>query len=306
MAHPTTEPVPRTMASAFVLLLAVTAAAQDGEERKARPDPLHGAWLRALALGKTDKAPVLAFVLPPATAKVDAERTAALRRRERDLGMAAPESEHSEAARANPPAITARDLLLRQLQLLRLPECRPGRFGIGAHDVKPTPSLAILALTIPVVAAAERCGAAPGETVVLLGPDGRRQHGFALDLLDHDAFVQRLGKVLLDPATLQARAANVPADLARDVAALPTAPQQIFLEDNALEDRLRSRLAAAAPLLVTIRDGEVVPHPVLWLLDELRPPLGTEKPGLPYEMCTGCGMSFIPQAYHNVLQLIGP
>jgi hypothetical protein len=47
-------------------------------------------------------------------------------------------------------------------------------------------------------------------------------------------------------------------------------------------------------------------HPALWLLDERRHPLGTEKPGLPFDMCNGCGMAFTPQAVHNVLKLIGP
>lgn len=63
-------------------------------------------------------------------------------------------------------------------------------------------------------------------SVLLPAVTAAAQDGFVLDLLDHDAFVQQLGKVLFDPATLQARAAYVPAELAGDVAALPTAPQR--------------------------------------------------------------------------------
>ena len=55
-----------------------------------------------------------------------------------------------------------------------------------------------------------------------------------------------------------------------------------------------------------VADDKLELHHALWLLDELRPPLGTEKPGMPYEMCMGCGMGFAPQAFANVLRLIGP
>jgi hypothetical protein len=284
----------RSAVSLLVLAASLVAQERD-DERKARPDPLAAAWQQALERAKAQKAPILAFVLPPADAKAPADRVKATWLREREIGMP-----HVFLSK-EPPTLSARELLLRHIQLLRLPE-----FRRRSHVVQATPSMALLALSIPVVAAAELCGAKPGETAVLLGPDGKRMEGFALDLLEEEAFVKQLGGRLLDRTVLAARAANVPPELARDVAALPVKREQIFLEDHALEERLRMSLAAAAPLLVKVGTDGLELHPVLWLLDELRPPLGTEKPGLPYEMCTGCGMGFTPQAFYNVLQLIGP
>jgi hypothetical protein len=286
--------MPNQRTTVSLLVLAASLAAQErDDERNAKADPLTVAWQRALEQAKSLKAPILAFVLPPADAKAPADRVKATWLRERDVGM-------PHALGTNePPALSARELLLQHIQLLRLPEFRHGTFRVQA-----TPSLAILALSIPVVVVAERCGAKAGETVVLLGTDGKRIEGFALDLLDENEFAQQLGAKLLDPKALAARAANVPEALVRDVAALPKR-DEIFLEDNALEDRLTQSLAAAAPLLVKVGADGLEMHPDLWLLDERRHPPGTEGPLFP-DMCAGCGMGFTPQAFHNVLKLIGP
>ena len=285
---------PRSAMSLLVLAASLVAQERD-DERKAKPDPLAAAWQLALERAKSQKSPILAFVLPPADAKASADRVKATWLREHDVGMP------GTFGTKEPPVLSARELLLRHIQLLRLPEFRP-----GTHRVQATPSMAILALSIPVVAAAELCGAKPGEAVVLLGTDGKRIEGFALDLLDENEFAKQLGAKLLDPKALAARSANVPEALVRDVAALPMRREEIFLEDHALEERLRMSLAAAAPLLVKVGADGLELHPVLWLLDERRHPLGTEKPGLPFDLCAGCGMGFTPQAFHNVLQLIGP
>lgn len=283
-----------------LLALAVTAAAQHAIGHAAAPAALAAAWQTALTQAKTHKAPVLAFVLPPIDAKATRERVKATWDRERAVGI-------SHALREElPPALMARDVLLRQLQLLRLPEHK-ARAGRGAGEIAATRGTAVFALTIPVVASAALCGAEPGETAVLLGPNGKRLRGFTTDLLLAEQFLQQVGAVVLEPKALAARAANVPPPIARDVAALPPATEQAmgYIEDQELRNRMLANLPGAAPALVQWVDGELVMHHVLWALEDARPPLGTERAFAMEDSCVACGMGFTPPALTGVLKLLG-
>ena len=285
----------------LLLLAASLAAQQRDDERKAKPDPLRAAWDLAQERAWRQHAPILAFVLPPADAKAPAERIAATRQREREVDVG------EEPWEPEPRTMTARDLLLRQIQLLRAPDVQRGRRG--ATMVTATHSQAVLALSIPVVVAADRCGAKEHETVVLLGPDGRRLQGFTIDLLDAAAFCKQVGSIVLDPNTLAARRANLPAAVARDIEALP--PKRAFelgrLEDRALSNRLAAQLAVAAPALIRVADGNLDIHHAIVALENDRPPLGTEA-HLDFDRSclVSCGMVYSPPALNNVLKLIGP
>lgn len=291
----------RTAVSLLVLAASIAAQERD-DERKAKPDPLAAAWQQALERAKVQKAPILAFVLPPAEAKAPADRVKATWLRERDASVRRARREKE------PPALTARDLLLRQLQLLRMPDVT-----WQPLEVKATRSQALLALTIPVVVAAEHCGAKQDETVVLLGPDGRRLQGFAIDLADAAAFFKQVGEIVLEPTALAARRVNVPVDVARDLKSLPVETLAsgrrfgVSLVDPALAERLVGRLAAAAPALVGWVGDELDIQPAVAALEAERLPLGTEaRRNLRYECMISCGMGFTPPALTDVLKLIGP
>jgi hypothetical protein len=289
-----------TRTAVSFLLVAVSLAAQGEKPSKPALDPMAKAWRDALALARTHKAPILAFVLPPADAKASEERAKATWVRERDLGM-------SRALREEAvPALSARDVLLRQLQLLRLPDSNERR----AIAVKPSQGQVVFALSVPVLAAAADCRAEPGETVVLLGPDGKRVRGFKTDLLDAEAFLREVGGAILDPAALAARRASVAPDLVTAVAALPLPGGESarWIDDPKLAERLRKDLPGAAPAIVSWADGELQVHPALSTLEEGRYPFGTavSLPDLMADMCTGCGMGFIPPGLSTVLQLLGP
>ena len=286
-----------------LLALAVAAAAQQAAGRVAPPDDaLAAAWQAAKSQAKAHKAPILAFVLPPAAAM--AAEAPAKRTWEREQAVGILRAFREESA----PASSARDLLLRQVQLLRVTEHPPVAQGRGDTKVLATRGTAVFALTIPVVATPEACLAEPGETVVLLGADGKRVRGFQTDLLDAAAFVAEVGAVVLEPKALAARAANVPPAIARDVAALPAAKagRIPFVEDRDLAKRLVANLAGAAPALVQWVDGELTMHHVLWLLEDERDPLGTERPSVIEDHCTGCGMGYTPPSLTGTLKLIGP
>ena len=285
-----------------LLALAVAAAAQQAVGHAAPPDALAAAWQTALAQAKTHKAPILAFVLPPAEAM--AAEAPAKRTWEREQAVGILRAFREESA----PASSARDLLLRQVQLLRVTEHPRAARARGDLEVRATRSTAVFALTIPVIATPESCLAEPGETVVLLGADGKRVRGFQTDLLDAAAFVAEVGAVVLEPKALAARAANVPPVIARDVAALPAAKagRIPFVEDRELAKRLVANLAGAAPALVQWVDGELTMHHVLWLLEDERDPLGTERPSVIEDHCTGCGMGYTPPSLTGTLKLIGP
>src|SRR5262245_32328979 len=162
----------RSIASSLTVLLAALAAAQ---EHPLAPQPalsLDAAWQQALTLAKTHKAPLLAFVLPRSGEAADAARSKATRTREMETGML------FRKGGDVPGMVTARDVLLRQVQMLRA-----GRRAGAREPLQTTEAQAVFAVTVPVFAAASVCESKPGETVVLFGPDGKRRKGFALDLL---------------------------------------------------------------------------------------------------------------------------
>ena len=293
----------RTAHSLVSLLApAVAAAAQQAVGHAAPPDALTAAWKTALAQAKTHKAPILAFVLPPAEAMAaprqakrtwDNECAIGIRRAYRELG---------------PSIGSARELMLRQVQLLRVTHhLQRGAFP-SDREVCATRGTAVFALTIPVVATAATCGAEPGETAVLLGPDGKRVYGFKTGLLDAEIFLAEVGAMVLEPKALAARSANVPPAIARDVAALPAkkAGHIPFVEDRELEQRMVANLASAAPAMVQCIDGKIEIHHALWLLEDERDPLGTERPLEIEDQCTGCGMGYTPPSLTGTLKLIGP
>lgn len=287
---------------AALLTLAAALAAQDGKRdgEPVAPDALTAAWQAASAQAKQHKAPVLAFVLPAADAPASEANTKHTWERERAVGILRAYREES------PPTSTARELMLRQLQMLRRTE--RGQGGRGGVEVRATRGNAVFALTIPVVATATTCQAEPGETAVLFGPDGKRLRGFRSDLLAAEAFLTEVAAVVLEPKALAARAANVPPAVARDVTALPAkrAGELVYVEDAKLAKRLVANLPAAAPALVRWVDGELDIHHVLWSLEDQRDPLGTERQVVPEDHCPTCGMGYTPPSLTGILKLIGP
>jgi hypothetical protein len=285
---------------AVLLELAALAAAQ------AAPTPAPAApgqpgkpWQDALVLARRHHAPILAFVLP-AEARADGARVQRLEQLEQQVGML-----RNKAGPAAAPA-TTRDVLLRELQLLRRAE--PG----SRRPAEPSAARALFALAVPVVCRAEDCGATPGENVVLCGEDGKRTHGFALDLLDRDAFVQRVGATVLAPATLAARRANVPPALTADIArraklaaANGTDPKEVA-ELEAIEQRLVDALPALAPALLETVDGALRVQSELARLEAQRAPLGTRAEVHAVDPCPTCGMGYVPPELNTVLRLIGP
>lgn len=287
-----------TLSSLVLLQLAAVAAAQQGAPALNAPQ---SPWQQAVAIGKQHHAPILAFVLPAADAKADAARVTALAELERRVGMLV-------AKAGSPPAVrTDRDLLLRHLQLLRRVDQRV-RFGPG----EPGPAQAILAMTVPVVCAAAACGARPGENVVLCGPDGKRTHGFALDLLDRDAFVQRVGDVVLAPAAVNARRAAVDPGITKDLArraellAANSADAKAQAEIERIAQRLQQDLPGVAPALVSFVDEKLQLAPELTVLEQQRAPLGTSAHVEYADPCPSCGMGYMPPELNTVLRLIGP
>ncbi len=275
---------------------AAGAAAQDPSSPA--PAPAEPPWQRALADAKQQHAPILAFVLPP-DVPASPESVRALRELERSVGMLVTKGREPAAPR------TDRDLLLRRLQLLRRPE-RQGLRG----PATPSRAQAILALTVPVVCAAEHCGARPGETVVLCGADGRRIGGFAVDLLDRDAFTAAVGPVVLAPDALAARRAAIPPqlaqDLARRAAIVANGECAALLGLPAIDARLRVNVAAVAPAFATFAGDELQLAPELGWLEQQRAPVGTVAHVDQADPCPPCGMAFVPPELVTVLRLIGP
>jgi hypothetical protein len=183
-----------TPLSATVLLtLAATATGQrDG------PSPLDRAWREALARIRADKAPGLVFVLPPADRPADRKSANRLRAVAGKLGGEVP-------VRLD----TARDVLRMQIQALR---------ATFRSDRDHARSTALFALAVTVVAEPATCRAEPGETIVLLGPDGERVQGFAVDVGDRAAVLAALEPLLLAREAVEARRGNLPPDLAARVA----------------------------------------------------------------------------------------
>ncbi|HEX6813862.1 MAG TPA: hypothetical protein VF384_19730 [Planctomycetota bacterium] len=291
----------RSTAASLTVLLAAIAVAQEATPPPAKtPQTLQAAWQEALTLARTHKAPVLAFVLPPAGEAADPARSKATRARELQTGML------NRKADDVPPIETSRDLLLRQVQLLRAGDPRVSRALPPPNEAQ-----AILAMTVPVFARAQDCGARPGQTVVLLGPDAKRGKGFDLDLLDSEAFVREIGGEVLGPEALAARNANVPRELLdllaerRELRKGPGSPETIARQEQVFT-HLAKALPAIAPALVRREEGKLVLDPDLAQLEQPSAPLGSTATVLEGDPCPACGMGFVPPHLATVLKLLGP
>ncbi len=294
----------------------------DGQvAEQAPPASLSAAWQLALSTMCTHKAPGLVFVLPPAEAVADPQ-----------LAAAALTAFHGSGIGKVPVDIrTERDRLLVLVQLLRQP--RPLIPGPEAVDVGAIPTLPLalaFGLAVPVVATAEQCVAAPGETLLVLGEDGRRLAGFRIDLGDADAVAMALQPLLFAAARLQARQANVPPDLAATVADfLELNRQQQQAQRNGvpfdgpaaqrhaqLYQDVRQRLFAAAPALVaaarTAPEADASAEPtgfaadgraVLGELLQWTTPLGTAV-AQTWDPCPACGMAAMPMPFRSALLLL--
>lgn len=283
-----------------ILLLAAMLAAQS-PDRPEKKDPLAvttlaGAWQVALTVARTHKVPVLVFVLPPADLAADAAKAKAARQKlvQRFASQRKMGTEPELAAK------TARDVFLLQLQGLR---------STADEELH-----RILTWNVTVVADAKVCGALAGETIVLLGADGKRSHGFALDLLDEQAVQKALAPLLLDERVLAARRANLDPALRRDVdtfARLMQRQQQEYTPE--LQQQLQQVLERLQPLAAVVAPS-LPPLPAaggrgalgMTALDQL---LGAELPlGLAVQQyvdpCTGCGMAFTPPRLATTLKLL--
>jgi hypothetical protein len=280
--------------TAFVLSLAVAAALSAQDRPK---DPLAAAWWDAKAAAKQHKAPILAFVLPPKGQLAVGDRAARTRKAEVAAGIL-------RVGRA-PAMRTARDVMLRQVQLLRRYD------GTLMEQPRPTDAQMVFALSVPVFASAAACGAKERENVVLLDARGQRLRGFRLDLLDRDAFVKALGAPLFDRQAILARQATVTPAGRQALASL-----QRELRENegrvsayAAEQKLATlapRLHDLGPALVEEREGKLAPVRELWGIEGARAPLGTKAEQQLGDPCPGCGMGYTPPALQTILKLVGP
>ena len=290
---------------ALLLSFAASLAAQGP-----KPDvPLAKAWPEALRVATRHKAPILAFVVPPNGVRTDADTVSRTCAAERELGMLRFDE------RSLPPMRTQREVLLRQVQLLRAPE------PVGRGLPAPTRCQALFALTVPVFANAVDCGAEAGETVVLCGPDGKRQAGWKLDLLDRAEFDEQVGGRVLAKQALEVRKANVAPALRADLAALrqfgeamakggeqPAAEQARMREEyERLVVTLRDALPGLAPALVEHGDQDALRFAAeLAAFEAQRLPLGVSARLFDGDPCPTCGMGYVPPGLRTVLELIGP
>jgi hypothetical protein len=218
-----------------LLALAAIAAALAAQEPV--PRTLTEAWRVGLQRMRSQHAPGLVFVLPAESR--DAKPGPA---RERLLATVATWLQPALPPWATPrpgsrQASTARDW---QLNLL-------------------------CALAVPIFAEPEACGAKPGETLLLLKPDGSRAEGFALDLADGDAVLRALTPILLSETSIAAGRAVVPPAALRDVD-LVTQPERKredgfdwwrrppSAEQSEARRRLQARVHEVAPALVQFVD----------------------------------------------------
>jgi len=301
----------KTLPAAVLLSFAAALVAQSPAAAPAAPpkDALAKAWQRAVELSRKHKAPILAFVLPPEGARADEQVVAATRAAEKKLGMLI-----GRRGSTAPEMQTQRDVLLRQVQLLR------GSHRSAPGAPAPSDEQVVFALTVPVFARADACGAKPGENVVLLAPPGDKVAGLALDLLDREAFVREVGGRVLAPSALEPRRANVPLSLGERLKELGELQESLFTSPGdeqwrvrweraeELKKELAAELVALGPLLVR-RAGEgdeVVPAPELSDLEAARAPLGTIAEVAAVDPCPACGMGYTPPGLLTTLKLIGP
>lgn len=291
----------RSIASSLSVLLAALAVAQEPPLTRPPVQSLDAAWQEALTLARTHKAPLLAFVLPRADEPADAARDKATRTREMEVGML------WRKGNDVPAMVTARDVLLRQVQMLRT-----GRPAGRREPLRASEAQAVFAMTVPVFATAPVCGSKPGETVVLFGPDGKRMKGFALDLLDDAAFVREIGGEVMSQQALAVRTANPAPELTRllerrrSLLATPLQDEEAVREHQQVFRQLVSAFPGAAPAMVHREEGKLVIDPDLGVLEQARAPLGSTAEQLAGDPCPPCGMAFVPPELASVLRLLGP
>lgn len=264
--------------------------------------PMAAAWYDARAAANKFKAPILAFVLPDAGRKADAKRAEATRKAEVKAWMLV-----TMGGGGAPPIRTARDLLLRQVQLLR-----GSQKGTLGNLPKATDEQLLFALTVPVFVSGKACGAQAGENVVLLSPHGKRIKGWKLDLLDSDSFVEAVGKHVFAPAELDPRKANVHGpslrqleDVRKKVRAKGEGGLSPFHKQQML-DKLAPRLVALGPALVHRHGDKVVADEELTAIETARAPYGSKGHIQIGDPCPGCGMGYTPPGLLTVLKLVGP
>lgn len=291
----------RTSTAIASIVCGCVALTAQTEPARGSDEVLDRAWRQALADAKRQHAPVLAFVLPPADVPVAAARAAAIRAAERERGLLS-----IRIPRAN-EIETTREAVLRLVQLLRAgrsPEDRSR--GHEFAPMLPTPSELVFALSIPVVVRAGSVGAKDGETVVLLGADGERRKGFAVDLLDHGAFLSTVGALLLDDDELAAAkiAASETAERIARLRRIDAGEQPVAWTEARRE--LLARLRDVTALSIRREDDGYTADSIVWELEYQRPPLGTESIEFQGDPCPPCGMAFVPPGMNTVLKLIGP
>jgi hypothetical protein len=214
-----------TVPHELVLMLAATAAALAAQSNPgSEPKTLTEAWRAGLQRMRSQHAPGIVFVLP-------------------------------EAEQPSPASPSRRERLLATVQawLDQRPAPPPAR-----SESLPQ-LLLVFALAVPIFAAPEACGARPGETLLLLKPDGSRAEGFAVDLGDANAVVRALTPSLLSEAAVAAQRAVVPPALQRDVELVTQAERQGPGSAEASEAwrRVHQRLHEAAPAFVRFVDSQV-------------------------------------------------
>ena len=264
--------------------------------------PMAAAWYDARAAANQFKAPILAFVLPEVGAKADAKRSVATREAEKKVWMLM-----TKGGAGAPPIRTARDLLLRQVQLLR-----GSQKGTLGQLPKATDEQMVFALTVPVFVTAKACGANANDNVVLLSPQGKRLQGWQLDLLDGPAFVKVVGEHVFAEANLAPRQANLHGpsrqlllDLRKQVAAKGPAGLSMFHAQQ-MHEKLADNLVAIGPALVRREGQKLLAEPELSGIETARAPFGSKGRLELGDPCPGCGMGYTPPGLMTVLRLVGP
>lgn len=270
---------------------------------EARPQaPMAAAWYDARAAASQFKAPILAFVLPEVSANADAKRSVATRAAEKKAWMLM-----TKGGASAPPIRTARDLLLRQVQMLR-----GSQKGTVGELPKAIDAQMVFALTVPVFVTAKACGANANENVVMISPHGKRIKGWQLDLLDGDAFVKAVGEHVFADANLGPRQANVHGpskQLLVDLRARMAAKGRGGLSPyhaQQMHNMLAKNLVALGPALVRRQGGKLVAEEELCGIETSRAPFGSKAHLELGDPCPGCGMGYTPPGLMTVLRLLGP
>lgn len=301
----------RTQSTAWLLSFAVMSAlqAQDatpkGEPGRGEPRPkapLAAAWYDARAVANLNKAPILAFVVPEQGVAAQKTAISATRAAEQKAHMLV-----TKGGSGAPPMRTSREVLLRQVQLLR-----GAQRGTLGHLPKATDEQLVFALTVPVFATAKSCGAKPDENVVLLSPHGKRIKGWQLDLLQGEAFVKAIGEHVFAEEALAPRQANMlpkPMKLLGELRAKIAAKGEGGLAPyyaQQMHEKLAAELVALGPALVRREAGKLVAEPELWGIEVGRTPFGVTAHMDLGDPCPGCGMGYTPPGLLTVLKLVGP